>query len=194
MEKDVTAPRSDKMRLFPDAYVAANRNACRAALDVGYSPASARMSAERCMRDPWVLARIAELDARDAAKFEATRENVLREFARIGFSDIRKIFRRREDGEGVELVPVPELDDDTAAAISRIKFMADGSLEYKLWPKDSALTNLARNLGLFEKDNRQGAADVIAQLMQMVQGSSVGPGSAEDDAEDEGDLPPALRD
>lgn len=146
------------------------------------------------MRDPWVLARIAELDARDAAKFEATRENVLREFARIGFSDIRKIFRRREDGEGVELVPVTELDDDTAAAISRIKFRADGSLEYKLWPKDSALTNLARNLGLFEKDNRQGAADVIAQLMQMVQGSSVGPGSAEDDAEDEGDLPPALRD
>jgi len=90
-------------------------------------------------------------------KLEISVERVLREFARIGFSDIRKIFNK----ENGNLINPSKLDDDTAAAVSGVEVVTtavgtgeDVQIEYthkiKTYDKLRALENLAKYLHLFE--------------------------------------------
>lgn len=89
-------------------------------------------------------------------KLEISVERVLREFARIAFSDIRKIFT-----ENGNLINPSKLDDDTAAAISGVEVVTtaigtgdDVHIEYthkiKTYDKQRSLENLAKYLHLFE--------------------------------------------
>ena len=87
---------------------------------------------------------------------------LLFENARIGFSDIRRLF----DAEG-RLKPAHDWDDDVAAAVASIETRElfgegpDGKRQIglvhkiKLWDKSAALERLMRHLGMFEKDNAQ---------------------------------------
>lgn len=82
-----------------------------------------------------------------------TRERVLREIARLAFSDPRRLF----DEEG-NLKPVHELDDDTAAAVESIDVSVlprssggHQTRKVKLWDKKSALAKLGEHLGLFKE-------------------------------------------
>jgi len=104
---------------------------------------------------------LAEIKVELAESLAAKPERVLKEHARIGFSDIRNLF----DDLG-RLKPVSQIDDDLAAAISSVKVVArqtggDDPLdveyvhEIKLWNKGTALDALSKHLGLFEKDNEQ---------------------------------------
>ena len=96
-----------------------------------------------------------EVSKKVTEKLEITQERVLKEFARIAFADLRKLFDK--DGNAVDIT---KLDDDTAAAISSIDVMSggDGSssvLKIKTVDKKTALESLAKYLGLFEADNKQ---------------------------------------
>ena len=90
----------------------------------------------------------------------------MREFARIGFSDIRNAVRwnalttetGEEDEEGVPktmtinevaLVSSDEIDFDTARAIAEISQAKDGALKVKFHDKKGALDSMARALGMF---------------------------------------------
>ena len=127
----------------------------------GMKPASVHRRVTELLDNGKVAARIAELQAETAEKLLVSDESALREFARVGFSDIRKLFTA--DGR---LKPLAELDDDTAAAIKSFKVVsrrAPGSdaaevehvIEVRLWPKTQALDSLSKHLGLFERDNAQ---------------------------------------
>lgn len=81
--------------------------------------------------------------------------NTLQEISRIAFFDIRNLF----DDDG-KLIPIPRLDEETAAAIKSVKVQqlgqADGFatvVEYKLHDKLKALEQLGKNLGLFRDVN-----------------------------------------
>jgi phage terminase small subunit len=95
-----------------------------------------------------------------------TVERVVREYARIGFADIRRAVKWRslitevgedeETGEPltraaneVALVSSDELDEDTALAIAEVAQTKDGALRVKLHSKLGALDSLARHLGMF---------------------------------------------
>lgn len=119
-------------------------------------------TASRMSKRPNVAARVQELLGRAMAANHITVERVMREIARIGFCDVRKLM----DTDG-KLKPIHELDDDTAAAIAgldvvRVRGDAGGEgegevLKIKLADKNSALEKLGRHLGAFERDNRQQA-------------------------------------
>jgi phage terminase small subunit len=133
----------------------------------GYQPdrgAAARLSANVS-----VQGRVAELQERAAEKAVVTQERVLKELARIGFSDMRKLLRwtgnlpkldedqAEETGEVnisvanlVQLFDSGELDDDIAACISEISQTREGALKVKLYDKQQALVSLARHLGMFK--------------------------------------------
>ena len=96
------------------------------------------------------------LTARIVARSQRTEvaaDRTLLEIARVGFSDLRRIFH--EDGG---LKHPHEWDDDTAASIASVEVvtrnLGDGTVEYvhkiKLWDKGKALEQLCKHLGLYQ--------------------------------------------
>ncbi|MGH2343397.1 terminase small subunit [Segnochrobactraceae bacterium EtOH-i3] len=87
-------------------------NATQAAIRAGYSPKTAGGQGFDLLKKPKIQEAITAARAETATRLDLSREDVLRQYQRIGFSDPRKFFR--EDGS---LKAVHELDDDTAAAV-----------------------------------------------------------------------------
>ena len=128
---------------------------------------TASNQAGKILNKPHVKARVEELRDRMAAKLDISPERTLREFARIGFSDVRRLFD--EDGN---LLQVTALDRNTAAAVSSVKVRQvpgtdDQIAEVKFWPKTAALESLSKHLGLFEKDNRQ-KSTALAEILKEI--------------------------
>lgn len=147
------ALRNDKHERFCREYLK-DANATRAYIRAGYSKKGASQGAERLLRKVDVSARIAELQGKLADKLEITAERVLRETARLAFSDPRKYFNA--DGTLKRLV---DLDDDAAAALASFESVekaipgGEGQTEevrkFKIWDKPSALGMLGKHLNLF---------------------------------------------
>ena len=119
-----------------------------------------------------VKARVEEIQAEArqtaAGRLAITEERILKEYARIGFADIRKVVdwvgelvteEERPDGgdilvvknmisNHVRLKSASGIDDDTAAAISEVRHSNAGGLSVKLHPKLQALDALADHLGI----------------------------------------------
>ena len=107
------------------------------------------------LRLPKIRALIAELEAELRSRTMLSAENVISEFARVGFSDPRRVFDKQN-----RLKAVHEWTDDDAAAISSIEIeeLFDGhgkdrvqvgwTKKIRFWDKVSALNALAKHLGL----------------------------------------------
>ena len=100
-----------------------------------------------------------------------TKERVLSELAKIGFSDIRKAIKwnghlvtEEDQPDGgdilviktivsnhVTLVDSDQLDDDTAAAIAQISQNATGGISLKMHDKKGALVDIGKHLGMFRE-------------------------------------------
>jgi phage terminase small subunit len=124
-------------------------NGKQSAITVGYAPASAAVQASRLLTNDNVIAALAE--RRDLATQEAgvTKAMVVRELAKIAFSDVRNVL-----GEGGALKDPSEWDDDTAGSVSSLEIVSAGDMatihKLKTYDKVAALDKLARHLGLFE--------------------------------------------
>jgi len=122
---------------------------------------SASVTANRLLRDSYVCRRLTELLDRAAANVVLSKRKVLSEAARVAFCDPRKIF----DPNG-QLIPITELDDNTAASIASVKvttlWESEGktkkeigeTTEVRFWPKVAALDLLAKYYKLYEKDEK----------------------------------------
>ncbi len=104
---------------------------------------------------------MAAIQAEHFKRLDLTGEQVLRELARIGFSDIRQLFD--EDGT---LRPIRTLDEQTAAMISSLEHdaiysgtgknrkLVGHTNKVKLWDKVQALVTLARHFQLLEPEDQ----------------------------------------
>jgi phage terminase small subunit len=163
-----------KMEAFCLEYIV-DFNATQAAIRAGYSERSAKAIANEMMCDPMISERIQQMIAERAQRTEVTADRVLREVARIGLSDVRRLFTKTGT-----MKPIHELDDDTAAAVASIEVMEEFSgrgedrvlvghvKKIKLWDKNSAAEKLMKHLGMFEKDNAQGAEALRSVLVEFV--------------------------
>lgn len=145
--------------------LATGETADAAYVKAGYS--ESRSAASRLSTNVNIQARVEEILGRGAEKAAVTQEMVLRELAKIGFSDIRKAVKwgegigvTNEAGEiviahGVSLIGSADLDDETAAAIAEVSQTKDG-LKVKLYDKKSALVDLGKHLGMFKDDDKPG--------------------------------------
>lgn len=126
----------------------------------GYKPD--RGNASRLTANDSILERVAEIQRRGAERAEVTVERVVRELAKIGFSDIRNVVnwgdavgvKDLETGEvmitnGVALVSASDLDGDAAACIAEISQTREGVMKVKLHDKRAALVDLGKHLGMF---------------------------------------------
>ena len=133
------------------------------------SPAAVHVEASRLMANPKVSLRISELSAPAAKLAGLTVERTLQEVARLAYSDPRKMFR--PDGS---MIPIAEMDDDTAACVASFKHDTfDGGEEgesgsttkLKVWDKNAALEKAMKHLGLYERDNSQRAPNLALQIV-----------------------------
>lgn len=162
-----------KQQRFVEEYLI-DLNATQAAIRAGYSAKDADVQGPRLLGNVGIAAAIEKAMSKRAARTEITADQVVRELAKIGFSDIRKAVRwysqtnvaavdddadmealvnegavRFAVANQVELVSSSEIDDDTAAAISEIGQTSTGALKVKLYDKRAALVDLGRHLGIF---------------------------------------------
>lgn len=105
---------TEKQKRFCDEYLV-DLNATQAAIRAGYSEATAKEIGYENLTKPHIQDYLSEKQKTISEKFEITHEQVLREYYKLGFYDIRNAF----DDQG-NLIPVKDLDDTTAAAIAGI--------------------------------------------------------------------------
>lgn len=173
---------SGKQQRFVEEYLV-DLNATQAAIRAGYSLSTAYSQGQRLLKNVEIAQAIETAAAERSARTEITADNVLRELAKIGFSDIRKAVNwysqanvaacdmdgEIEDGtvrvqvaNQVELISSSEIDDDTAAAIAEVSMTDKGGLKLKLHDKRAALVDLGRHLQIFtDKIDHSGGVTVL---------------------------------
>jgi phage terminase small subunit len=168
-----------KQQRFVDEYLI-DLNATQAAIRAGYSEKTARSISNENLTKPDIQAAIEKGMQARSGRVEITQDMVLRELAKIGFSDIRKVVRwgetqvRMVDGEddgpedmvpyhGLALIDSTEIDDNTAGAIAEVSQGKEG-LKVKLHDKKGALVDIGRHLGMFSPP---GHADLDTELKRI---------------------------
>ena len=144
---------TDKQAAFVREYLI-DGNATQAAIRAGYAEKSAEVTGSKLLRNAKVSKEIAENRKQLQAVAMVTAERVVKEMARLAFSDIGQLY-----GEHGQIVPVRQLPEDIRRAIGSVKVRVTGgdtpeeTIECKLWDKGKALDQLAKHLGLFKESN-----------------------------------------
>lgn len=145
---------TDKQEMFCQQYLI-DFNGTQAAIRAGYSKESAQQIASENLLKPLVQSKIAELKLDVMGAVGITQAKVYQELARLAFFDIRKVYT-----DSGSLMPVKDIDDDSAAAIAGIKVFDEfgideegnriktgETVEVKLINKVSALENIIKIAG-----------------------------------------------
>jgi phage terminase small subunit len=144
------APRQE---VLAREYVATG-NLTEAARRAGYSESTALRTVHHWTgknpkrQKPALIARIAELQAKKAAKIDVSADKVLRELCAIAFADICDVIQI-EDGH-VTVTDTAALTPAQRAALGTIKETRAG-IEIKMADKIAALDRLGKHLGLFRE-------------------------------------------
>jgi phage terminase small subunit len=161
--------RAGKRERFCREYIK-DLNGTQAATRAGYSARVANREGTRLLSFAVVRARIAFLQRSTINGLEVSAENVVRELAKLGFSNMEDYMKVQPDGSAV--VALGETTRDQRAAIQELTMdeYTDGRgdnarevkrVRLKLADKRAALVDLGRHMGIFAKDNEQGRTVVI---------------------------------
>ena len=163
-----------------------------AAIRAGYGEKGARKAAYRLLSNEAVKTELGTHLERSFALAEVTQALVIREVARIAFSDPRRFF-----DENGNLKAIGDLDDATAAALAGMDVHKRHELgedkeekevtifKMKLWNKLDALEKLMRKFDLYPRGetgtalNVSGGRNFIVVPAKEPKGASVRPESAE---------------
>ncbi len=131
-------------------------NATKSALYAGFSDKTATQIGYNLLQEQEIKDFLDELKAEMVKRSMITQDQIVAEYAKLGFSNIQDYM-----DENLEF-KLHEIPRDEAAAISTIKKTvtefeggSKTSVEFKLHDKPTALNALGRHLGIFDKDNKQ---------------------------------------
>lgn len=169
MAKGKLTPKQER---FVAAYLI-NPNATQAAIEAGYSEATAKQQGSRLLTNVDVLARLTNKQQKLADKYEVTADRVIRELALIGFANMMDYMTVEGSDARVDF---STLDRDQAAAIQEIAVETVGvstedkpaivRTKFKLADKRAALVDLGRHLSLFKEKIEITADDSIAEMLE----------------------------
>lgn len=111
-----TEDTTERQKLFAYAYFNNGGNAAQAAIEAGYSEATAAQTASRVLKYVNVAALIASLNDQLKERAIVSKEEIAAELAKIGFSDIRKVFDENSRMQEIKNIP-----DDMAACVSSVE-------------------------------------------------------------------------
>lgn len=145
---------TEKQKAFCEEYII-DFNGTQAAIRAGYSKKTASVTAAENLVKPNIQAYIQQLTAKRSKRTEITADNVLKEIARLAFSDIRETF-----SEQGNLINPKNMGDDMAAAVQSVDIVTTyekdengdsvpiQTRKIKLADKTRNLELLAKHLGL----------------------------------------------
>lgn len=152
-------------------------NATQAAIRAGYSPKTANEQGAQLLAILSIATKVQEAQAERAKRTGITQDRVLAELAKLAFFDVRKLY----NGDGT-MIPVTELDDDTAAGLAGLDVTeitaGDKLIGYtkkaKLPNKVEALSLCMRHLGILNDKMNHGVQpdNPLAALVEAVAGRS----------------------
>ncbi|PJT21486.1 terminase small subunit [Ochrobactrum sp. 30A/1000/2015] len=141
-------------------------NATQAAIRAGYSEKTATEQGSRLLTNVKVQEAIAKGREKTAAKLEITKERIVEELAKIGFSNMLDYMRAGTDGD--PYLDFSNLTREQAAALAEVTVedFKDGRgedardvrrIKFKLHDKKGALVDMAKMLGfMIEKHEHSG--------------------------------------
>lgn len=154
LETALAALGSDNQRAFVREYPI-DLNATQAAKRAGYSEDSARQEGSRLLSNAAIQRAIEIAMQLRAERTNITQDRVLRELAKLAFSDMRK-FSTWGPG-GVKPIDSDTLSDDDASCVAEVSETVTengGSIKFRLYDKVAALDKLGRHLGLWDKSGQ----------------------------------------
>jgi phage terminase small subunit len=134
-----------RVQVFVEEYLV-DLNAARAAEVAGFSPKTARYQGKRLLRRPDVQEAVAAAMAARVERTQVTQDEVVREYARIAFADVRQVVSWA--GGRITLRDSADVPADAARAIAEV-VETDSGLRIKMHGKTAALDALAKHLGMF---------------------------------------------
>lgn len=148
---------TDKEERFCEEYII-DLNATQAAIRAGYSERSASEIGYENLRKPQIVTRIQELKEARSKRTQITADKVLREFAKIAFSNIQDYINDDHTVKNLR-----DIGRSKSAAISSIKKtrqkvgkdIINESIEFKLYDKKGSLELIGKHIGFFKEDNDQ---------------------------------------
>jgi phage terminase small subunit len=150
-----------KQEMFVKEYLI-DLNGTQAAIRAGYSEKTANRIANENLSKPDIQEAIQKAMDKRSKRTEITADMVLREYAKIGFSNITDYLKVEEqiintdDGEryykDVNIFVTDSIDKNKLSAVAEIKQTKEG-ISLKLHDKKGALDSIARHLGMFDKDS-----------------------------------------
>lgn len=147
--------------LFAHA-LAQGGTADQAYVDAGYARNAGNAARMNAM--PHIQARVQELKQAAAKLATVSIARTVEEWRRLAYSNIKDLF----DAQG-KLCPITELPVEVAASIASIEITQVGEIEtlkkVRLWDKRATLEQVARFLGMFEKDNEQARGTVNVNIL-----------------------------
>jgi phage terminase small subunit len=142
---------TDKQQRFVEEYLV-DLNATQAALRAGYKhPDNGR----QLLTKTHVRTTIQEALDKRAERTRVTADKVVKELARLAFTDMRSFVKWGP--HGFEFVDSDDLPKDDTAAVTKVKLSPTqfgDRMEIELGHKDSALRMLAEHVGLFDSSAR----------------------------------------
>jgi len=123
-------------------------NATQAAIRAGYSKKTAALIGHENLRKPNVKAALAKRQSTKADDIEVTVTRILKEYAAIAFTNMADVATVDESGQFVKFKAFDEWPDAAKQAVQEIKSTTHG-LSVKFYDKRSALSDLAKHLGMF---------------------------------------------
>lgn len=153
-------------------------NASAACLRSGYKSKNPDVDGHRLLVNPSIKVAIEQAMVERSKRTEITADMVLKEYAKIGFADIKDYLSFRtaqtivdRDNEGKPIVDyamvidLKDSDQVDGAAISEVT-LKDGTLKFKLHDKKGALDSMARHLGMFTDKLEVSGYMTIEQLLE----------------------------
>lgn len=139
---------SPKRQRFIDEYLK-DLNATQAAKRAGYSPKTAKQQGSQLLS--YLDSEIKEAIAKRRERTEFDQDKVLRELAKLAFTNMADFARWNKSG--VTLIDSEDLSRDDTAAVTEVTFTPGefgDVVKIKLGHKDSSLRMLAQHLGLLD--------------------------------------------
>lgn len=155
---------SPRQLAFAAAY-AKHGVAERAAVEAGYSKATARSMAQRLLTNVGIRAEVDRLQSKATSAAEVDIARVVQELSLIGFADLAEFVEWGPNG--VRLKSSGDLDAARRRAIVEVSESKFG-VRVKLADKNSALEKLGRYLGMFvDKIEHSGKVETAAPVVNL---------------------------